>query len=177
MGRPAGPYNFMNPLLKVFIDICLFRATPQQLPASRFLLALVLVLHWALGVVFGVLSAPLFESLLTALIGTLLLLAVVYGLLTAHRLQQRLYQTATALAGSEVLLGVLALPLSLWIVFAEGDRTIPALLSLLLIGWGAAIAAHIFRHALNVGWLLALVFAFSYTVLSYSLINLVAPGG
>ena len=167
----------MNPLIKVFVDICLLRAAPQRLPASRFLLGLVLLMHWSLGVAFAVLSVPLAESLLTSMIGTLLLLAVVYGLLTAHHVPQRLYQTATALAGSEVLLGVLALPLSLWIVYAQGDRTVPALLSLVLIGWGIVVAAHILRHALNVGQLLAFVFAFSYTVLSYSIVGLVAPGG
>jgi len=177
MGRPAGPYKLMNSLLKVFIDICLLRAPPQQLPASRFLLGLVLLVHWVLGVLFSMLDEPLTESLLTAMIGTLLPLAVVYGLLTAHRLQQRLYQTATALVGSEVVLGLLALPLNLWFVFAEGDRTVPALLSFSLVGWGVVVATHVFHNALNVGRGLALVFAFSYTVLSITLLSLMAPGG
>ncbi len=167
----------MNKLLKVFVDICLFRAGPQQLPASAFLLGLALAVHWLIDVVLELFSAPLVESLLMALLDTLLPLAVVYGLLLLYRRPARLEQTATALLGSEVLLDLPLLPLSAWVVFGAADPTLPSLLSLLLLVWAVAVAAHILHHALNVNRAIAAAYAVVYTVLSYALTVLAVHGG
>lgn len=167
----------MNKLLKVFVDICLFRAGPQQLPASGFLLGLVFAVHWLLGIVLEWLTQPLTESLLTALVDTLLPLAVVYGLLTLYRRPARLPQTATALLGSEVVLNLLLLPLGVWTVFGGVNAAVPMLLSLLLVVWAVAVATHIFRHALNVNRGIAAAYAVGYTLLSYALSLYMSHGG
>lgn len=167
----------MLQLLKVFVDICLLRAGPQDLPAARFLLWSILVLHALLGLSLALFTLPLPQALLTAVIGTALLLAVVQGLLLAYRKPARLWQTATALAGSEVVLGLAALPPTLWFYTVEGAeaRLVPSLLSLLLIVWSVVVTVHILRQALEVNQGIALLLALGYTFLAYSVAGLVAP--
>lgn len=167
----------MNKLLKVFVDICLFRAGPQRLPASRFLLGAVLAVHWSLGVVLERFTMPWSESLLTALMNSLLPLAVVYGLLTLYRRPARLPQAAAALLGSEVMLELPLLLLSVWLAYGNSDPAVPTLLSLMLLVWGIAVAANIFHHALNVNRVVGTVYAVAYTVLSYALATLAVHGG
>jgi hypothetical protein len=165
----------MNQLLKVFVNICLLRSGPQQLPASRFLLLLVLLAHLLTGLVFVLFTLALPQALLAALIGTVLLYAVVQGLLSAHRKPQRVSQTVTALAGCEVLLGALALPLTAWFYAVEegSARIVPSLLSLVIIVWSVVVTVHILRHALQVSQGIALLFALGYTFLAYSVMGLV----
>lgn len=165
----------MNPLLKVFLDICLLRKGPQDVPASMFLLGLVVAAHWALGVVFSLFTLPPLHAALSGLIGTLLLLGMVQGLLALHRKPARLLQTATALAGVEILLGLIALPFSAWVFWWESDRLVPSLISLTIIVWSVVVASHILRHALGVTQAVAVLFALSYTLLSYTVVGLVVP--
>lgn len=165
----------MNQLLKVFVNICLLRTGPQQLPASRFLLLLTLLTHLLIGLVFALFTLPLPQALLAAAVGTALLYGVVLGLLSAHRKPQRVPQTVAALAGSEVLLGVLALAPTAWFYSVEGDsvRIVPSLLSLVIIVWSVVVTVHILRHALQVSQGIALLFALGYTFLAYSVMGVV----
>lgn len=165
----------MLQLLKVFVYICLLRAGPQDLPAARILLVLALVAHALLGVGFALFSLPLAQSLLAAGLGTALLYGVVYGLLLVHRKAARITQTATALAGCEVVLGLLALPPTFWFYAAASDsaRAVPSLLSLVIIVWSVVVTVHILRHALAVSQGIALLFALGYTILAYSVMGMV----
>jgi hypothetical protein len=165
----------MNQLLKTFMDICLLRAGPQDLPASRFLLALTLVMHAALGVVFALFTLPLPQGFVAAAIGTALLVGVVQALLLVHGKAERVQQTATALAGSEILLGLLALLPTAWFYAVESNdaRVLPSLLSLLAIVWSVVVTVHIFRAALQVSQGMALLFALGYTIMAYSVMGLV----
>ncbi|PKM46694.1 MAG: hypothetical protein CVV05_03185 [Gammaproteobacteria bacterium HGW-Gammaproteobacteria-1] len=165
----------MNRLLKIFMDICLLRAGPQHLPASRFLLTLTLVMHAALGVVFALFTLPLPQALVAAAIGTALLVGVVQALLLVHGKAERVQQTATALAGSEILLGLLALLPTAWFYTVESNdaRVLPSLLSLLAIVWSVVVTVHIFRAALQVSQGMALLFALGYTIMAYSVLGLV----
>jgi hypothetical protein len=125
--------------------------------------------------VFVLFTLALPQALLAALIGTVLLYAVVQGLLSAHRKPQRVSQTVTALAGCEVLLGALALPLTAWFYAVEegSARIVPSLLSLVIIVWSVVVTVHILRHALQVSQGIALLFALGYTFLAYSVMGLV----
>jgi hypothetical protein len=171
----APDAHAMNRLLKIFMDICLLRAGPQHLPASRFLLTLTLVMHAALGVVFALFTLPLPQALVAAAIGTALLVGVVQALLLVHGKAERVQQTATALAGSEILLGLLALLPTAWFYTVESNdaRVLPSLLSLLAIVWSVVVTVHIFRAALQVSQGMALLFALGYTIMAYSVLGLV----
>jgi len=159
----------MGALVRVIWLIALLRQGPQVLPVSTFLLWLVLGAHWATGVLLGLFSFPVGESLLSALAGTLIMAAVVHTLLLLYRHHNRLVQTLTALAGCEVLLGLLGIPPTA--LFYAGAQDIAAMLSLLLLGWNIAIAAHIFRHAVGVTLGMGFFYAIVYILISISLVD------
>lgn len=165
----------MAALLRVIMQIALLRQGPQVLPASSALLWLVLGVHWLTGVALALFNQPLDRALFSSLVGTLVMLAVVQTLLLLHRLQSRFIQTLTALAACEVLLGLIAIPLGAGFAMGGDIQAIVGLLSLLLLGWNVAIAAHIFRHALGVSMGMGFLFAIGYTMVSISLASFIAP--
>lgn len=165
----------MAALFKVFWQIALLRKGPQVLPASRELMLVVLAAHWLLGVVLVVDTFSLDRALLSGLVGTLILVATVHGLLVLRHRHSRVTQTLSALAGCEVLLGLLMLPLLAMLHLGGGAQSMAALFWLLLIGWNVAIAAHIFRHALEVKQGLGLLFGVAYIILSMTLTSFLVP--
>ena len=53
-------------LVKIFWDICALKAAPQDLPASTFLLGLVLLAYFITGVIVAAFQWPLSQALLAA---------------------------------------------------------------------------------------------------------------
>lgn len=165
----------METLFRAIGAIALLRRGPQILPASTILLYLALAAHWATGVLLGLFTFSPVMALLSALVGTLIMVALVHGLLLLHKLHSRVTQTLTALAGCEVLLGLVALPLTALFHAGGVMAELAELLSLLLLAWNVAVAAHIFRHALNVSIGMGALFAVGYILISLSLSGLIVP--
>lgn len=166
----------MQALIETFWSIMRLRAGPQILPASNFLLAPILLLHWAVGVGLGAFSLAPGMALASALAGTVMVVIFVHALLGLRGLRARAIQTLTALAGCEVLLGALAIPLTAWFfAVPEAQRALPGLLSLLVLGWNIALAGHIFRHALGISSSMGLVAALGYILVSFALAGAITP--
>lgn len=169
----------MTLVLQAFWQILLVRGSPQILPYSRLLLGSVLLLHLLVGMALAAFTLPLEEALLSAAVGTVLIVAISQGLLALYGVGQRTVQVVTALAGCEFAIGLMALPLNGWFYAVErADAGIPALLSMVLLGWNVALVAHIYRHALGVSKGLGFLFAIGYVIISLTLASLiVAPEG
>ncbi len=165
----------MGALFRVIWQIALLRRGPQVLPASTALLYPVLAIHWLTGVVLGLTALQLDMALLSSLAGTLIMVALVHGLLVVHNRQSRVTQTLTALAASEILLALISIPLMAWFDMGGSLRDIATVLSLLLFGWKIAITAHIFRHALEVTMGIGFLLAVGYIFVSLSLGNFLVP--
>lgn len=163
----------MEALIRAILSIALLRQGPQILPVSSFLLTLALAVHVGTGVLLGLFSLPFATALVSATAGTLIMVALVHVLLLAHRLNSRAKQTLTALAGCEALIGLMALPLATLFYAGGGLAELAMLLSLVLLLWNVAVAAHIFRHALNVSPGMGVLFAIGYTLVSLSLSGLI----
>ena len=161
-------------LLNNFVDLCLLRIGPQDLSASSSLLMIVTALNiltellMIVDVRTGVASA-LGESIFE----TGLMLAILYfGLNMQHRLS-RFNQAATALMGSGLLLGLLALPLISW--SRNPEATEAGFLLLLLIIWSLVVMGHILRHTFEIGLGFGIGLAFGYTLLAWNLTMVVFP--
>lgn len=165
----------MLALVQVFWQIALLRKGPQTLPASRELLWLLLAAHWLIGVILVIDTLSLERALLSGLVTTLIMVALVHALLILHRHHNRVTQTLSALAGCEVLLGLFMLPLLVMLHIGGGMVALVAMFWLLLIGWNIAIAAHIFRHALGVRLAVGVLFAIGYILVSISLSSFLIP--
>lgn len=135
-----------------------------------------LVLHWLLGLVLALFSYPVGQAAAAALIGTLLVVVLVHGALMVTGHSHRFGQAVTAMAGAEFLLGMLALVVTLW-YYSGGNEWTASAFSLLLLGWNVAVAAHIFRHALDGTPLLGIASALAYTMISYFVSGLLTGAG
>lgn len=142
----------MLTLLRPFVEICLLRRGPQDLPPSPFLVYLALAAHAvSVGVQSLAIHSPL-TALLSGIVDTGVLAALTYSLLYVARRPARVPQTLAALAGSGALLGVLALvPTGWWFLARQGgaDPGGAWVLLLALVVWSLVVMGHVLRHALS----------------------------
>ena len=90
----------MAALFNLFLDLCLLRKGPQDVPASMLLLKLCLLAYGLIGLIVLLLSTPIPVALLQALLDIVLLSGLLYVGLTLYHHPERFEQTLTALAGS-----------------------------------------------------------------------------
>jgi hypothetical protein len=160
-------------LAKAFWDLALWRISPAQLPASRFLLALV-TLAVALLEALGTLLPPAQTDRIVIRVAMSVALPLVWVwtvlYLTRHR--QRFLQTAIALLGVGVLAQLVLYPLGsvLDVIGMDHPAAIPlGLLSFAGLVWYLLACAHIWRAALESGLTLGLSISIGYLVVSVGL--------
>ena len=139
-------------LFRVFMEICLLRRRPQDLPYSQALFSLCMVSYLLLTTLLNAIVYPLGNALLASAVEGVLIMAATSAALRLRGVGERWLQTTTALTGSGCILTLFALP-----VFAFGERlgqgqvpVMTSLLALLLLTWNLAVVAHVLRHALGI---------------------------
>ena len=157
------------PLLRLFLDICLFRKGPQDAPASALLLKLALAAYVLAGLALAALETPFPEGLAQVALEALMLLGFVWVSLAVAGKTGRYLQTLIAMLGTDALISGLAVPLQIMLLL-DPQAGLAQWLLLLLMLWHMAVVAHILRHALSqplaVGLGLSIVYvAFSLHVL------------
>lgn len=148
----------MKALWTLFWQICQLRRGPEDVPYSVQLLVLLAVLDVALGIGGQLLASP--DRLRIAVALTLLAVvmdaAVFWGLLWFKRLQTRWVQGLTTIFGIDLLLGLVALPLTLLSHVVEPKSVMIGLVvvaQMLLVGWNIGLRGFVFHRALNIGLL------------------------
>ena len=91
-------------------------------------------------------------------------------------------QTVTALAGTGIIISLIALPLYVIIGVGGSDeinsstgQAFGLLLLAILACWNITVMAHILRHALDVNFVLAIVFAITYIWIIFSFTSALIP--
>lgn len=148
----------MKALLALLWDICRLRRGPEDVPYSVSLLVLVIVLDFAVGVGGQLLAQP--DRVRIALSLTALALAmdaaVFWGLLRFKHLQARWVQSLTAVIGIDLLLSLVALPLTLLSHVVEPKSFMIGIIvvsQMLLVGWNIGLRGFVLHRALNIGML------------------------
>jgi hypothetical protein len=159
-------------LLQLFMDICLLRGKPQDLPPSRFLFGLALgaSLLASLPALALNLGGPL-PALMAGLMDIFLTIVFLRGGLYILEKDARFQQTATAIFGAGAILNVIAMPLEVTIAATAEGASLPpmaGLMYLALLVWSLFILGHILRHALDT----RLGIGIGVAVLYYILISL-----
>lgn len=168
----------MPALLNVFVDLCLLRRGPQDLPASWGLLILVLALDVGAGVLLG---RMVWDSVLPAIGATALdiavLLLLLYAALRVRVVLPRFAQSATALLGTSALFTLLAMPLQPLLDVPNGadPDAVGALIYLLYVAWVQVVYGHILRHTLNLQLSAGIAVALAYTLTSAVVVELLFP--
>ena len=164
----------MQSLVRTILEIAVLRTPPHAVPASTSLLVLMLGLHLLVGFVHGQLSLSAGAAAGSALLGTLVVAAFVHGMLAVARKAPRTRQTLTALAGCEVVIGLVALPVVMAFQGTE-DPGGAGILLLALLGWNLAVATHVFRHALDVSPFAGVAVAAGYMIVSFTVMGMALP--
>jgi len=169
----------MAALVQFFIQLCLLRRTPQELPGSSVLLNLVFLVYlgssFLVGLAAGLVPAVAIGQGLTDALLTLLLL---YLALRLSGRANRFLQLATALFAAGSLLGLLALiPLGL-VAGAEsrGEQSLAGIPFLLLFFWSLLVTGHILRHGFDLRLGQGVIIALGYNLVATTLVNGLFPG-
>ncbi len=168
----------MSRLITIWLDICLLRAGPQDLPSSRILLGLTVSCYLLVSLLLSVPGYPAGTALLVAVLDLGLLAAFTAALLYFFGKWARLPQTLTALTGTGSLLGLLALPLVYLLLQGPEDNLLggfAALFWLFLFGWSLLVVAHIMRHALSIPLPYAIGVSVLYTLVALQLMAALFP--
>lgn len=151
------------PLIRLFLDICLFRKGPQDAPASQMLLWLVLAAYCLTGAAQALLEDQWLEGIVQIPLQASILLVFIWVSLKAAAKMNRMRQTLIAMFGTDALISGFAIPLEA-LFLADPQASPIHLLLLLLMLWHMAVVAHILRHALSQTLMVGLALSFVYTV-------------
>lgn len=165
----------MSSLFTFFLQLCLLKRRPQDLPASYQLLGVLAgasLTISALGTVryFG----GAFRALMASTLDTVLIGALVYATLAFAGHKPRFVQTATAVYGISVLFGLVMLVVQL---LAEGLELAPlaAVVNLIALGWIHVALGHVLRNALEMDLWAGIVIAVGFTIIGLTLVNTYIP--
>jgi hypothetical protein len=160
----------LNAIIIPFLQIAMLRRKPQELPYSTVLLGIVLSLHLLLGLLVYQLQYPFLPAATAALTGTFILGALSYTLLYMKGVAPRFVQTLSALAGTDILIGLMSIP-----IITMGASGLSSLLYLTVLGWNLSVATHILRHALDVSVMQGFVFAIIFFMFTMMVLRAILP--
>jgi len=166
----------MLKIINYFIELCLLKRAPQDLPASVALLVIVITLNILIGAL-GV--ADLMDNssaLSAAVLDTLIIMVLLRVVLIVQSRSSRYLQTATAIFGSGIFLGLLGLLLQFSAANAAPESFIEsftAVVYFVLFIWVQLVIGQILKHALDVSMNLGVGLALTYTILSGMMIQMI----
>ena len=163
----GGPDTDMMPAMTVIlqlIDICLFRAGPEDLPATSRYLHLAMFAYLLTGVTLNQLDTDWKTSLVASVVDLAFLMAFIYLLFRQYEHIERWTQVMIALCGTTVFLGLLLFP-----IYQVEPTSGLNLVSLILALWALIVFANILRVSLPCSVPVSIVWTAVYIVLSLML--------
>ncbi len=143
----------MKQLLKLYIDLCLFQAKPQDLPYSQGLVLVTGTLAVFTYTLTDTLNERFGMTLLVSLVQVLLFGFIIWLVLRLRKRAERWMQTIAALYGTGSLLQLIGWPISSWFERVKESpeaASTPLLLVVVLGFWFLAIMTSVLRHAMEV---------------------------
>ena len=163
----------MQKIIFRFFDICTFRAGPQDIPASVWLLRAIMVVYVTIDMLRGVAVNNVQGALAEALFELFVFAVLLYLALQWRGKRERFLQTYTAFLGTSIIIGVFYLPLvfSMESASAAGDPVGNYLvIALLFFVWAIGVLAHIVRHSFDIHLGYAIFFSIMFIIV-YGQIN------
>jgi len=145
----------MRVIFRLFLDLCLFRRAPQDVPYSAVLFGFTLLANVVLAmvnllVILNEARRPGFGAALQYVaIRTVLYLLVIYGIMYLLGFRRRTLQTLTALQGVDMVIGLVFMAVGRMLTAIPEDSPLLLLIIMFFLGWGLAVHSNILRHALS----------------------------
>jgi hypothetical protein len=169
-------------LFLAFFDICRLIKRPQDIPESKNLLTLCVVVYGFLSILLANLYQPTDKAILAGVVEVALFMLFSLALLQTSGKSSRWTQTVTALFGTGIIINFIAFPIYILIGVGELNeheastgQSIGLLLLAALACWNIVIMAHILRHALETNFALAIFLAITYIWVIFSFTSAIMP--
>ena len=161
----------MRQLLKIFVDICLFRANAEQLPYSFFLMVFCIITYMISGMAVSLINLSVSKAILIVIVDTAMLLSFIYTGLWIRSFFNRAIKTITAIAGTNTLFTIIGLPLAMALNNQPKDQaSIFSMIYLILAIWNVGVLGHILRSALNMPSWVGIIIALMYFYVSINVL-------
>jgi hypothetical protein len=142
------------------VDIILLRRGPEQLPASRTLLALMITLNFLGSLIWaGVVSVRLVDAVLQSVIACSVMLLWYHWALHIAQKRERYLQTLTALFGVSAMFLPVLMPLvgamMPYLEKADPNSPPPAallIMTMVVLFWGLLVNVRIVRVSFETSW-------------------------
>lgn len=160
--------------VQAFINIALLRSGPEDLPDSRFLLGLTLLIYLATQIPLG--PGDLIVRAVT--VSLALLFGGMWALLSLTGYRGRYMRTVTAMLGTGALLSALSTPFSLWsqsTMDIETGAAMPNTIIFAIMLWSIVIDGHILARALSRPYAIGLLVAIGYFFLHATILFELMP--
>jgi hypothetical protein len=171
-------------LFLAFFDICRLIKRPQDIPESKNLLTLCLTIYGLLSILLASLTQVADKAILAGVVEVVLIMIFSLALLQTSGKSSRWTQTVTALAGTGIIVSIIAFPIYILIGVGELNelemstgQNIGLLLLAVLACWNIAIMGHILRHALEVNFIFAMLLAITYIWIIFNFTSVIMPMG
>ena len=162
MYNPAGiMLAILRALFGRLVDIILLRRGPEQLPASRTLLVLMIALNFVGSLVWAcVVAVPVIDALLQSIIACAVMLVWYQWALHIVQKRERYLQTLTALFGVSAMFLPVLMPLvgAMLPYMEKADPNSPPpaallIMTMVVLFWGLLVNVRIVRVAFETSWL------------------------
>ncbi len=164
----------MFEIIKLLFDICLFKKGPQDLPASVWLLRVLVAVNVSVSFLMLSIHTDWINSAIQAIASALLIVGFSWLMLYLTRKWKRFVQTTVALLGTDALISFFALPGMASMMVGTG-ALLAFMVTIALMIWHWAVTGHIIRNALGQSWTFSLGLAFLYILCSYQVMGLLNP--
>ncbi len=163
----------MFELLSLIFGICIFKKGPQDIPASKVLIQLLIPVYAVISFLMLILSTDWYSAFLQVAVEILLILCLCWAILLIANQAARYQQTVCALLATDALISFIALP-SMATLIGQGAG-LAYLAIILLMVWHWAITGHIFSQALDRPIAFGLAVSFMYILTTYQVMGTLFP--
>lgn len=157
-------------LLKLFWNICLFRQGPEDIPASTFLLRLIIVFYLIANGIILLLQSEGQTLLVQLPVQLILVMTFFWGLLYFYHKRERYPQTICAVLGCDIIISLCALPPLVWIITTH-SQGLPNFILLGIMAWQLAVMGHILQRAISQPFYFGVGLALVYATLAYKVME------
>lgn len=165
--------NDYQALPRLFLNLCLIKKGPQDIPNNPALLKGAFLCYFLLGSVFMSVDKPVIDAVILSFIGAILLGVFMYGILNFFSLLDRYNQSLTAMYGTGALIAAVSTPIMYACqAIANGQKIgVFGLVLSWLVVWSFAVMANIIHETIQKSFVITILLTVLYLYLSHSLVE------
>lgn len=165
-------------LVRLMFSLMVLKSKPQDIEYHQGRLGLLVLLYLLSGIFVLGKSIQIDIAVYSMVLDVAVLTVFSVGCLTLLQLKARLVQTLSALFGTGAIYHCLAWPVIEQLSMNDVSVSVKSTLSfvfLMLLSWQILVNAHIYRNALSVDMIKAVVLSIAYWLMSMTLSQIIFP--